>query len=255
MSSLQGLGQAVAPILAGYLLARSGFSAVFVVSGAIGVIGLVTLASVPWPARRFASRAGFIDVARGVLTDRNILIVSLAQASQFFVNGVVAAFLPLYAADVTGLGGFGIGVIIGLQTAATLLSRPLFGMISDRLGRRPLIVCGLLTCTACVFLISLATRPWQLGAVALVYGGGVAVTTSATAARVSDLTRDARYGAAHGIFGTIYDVGDAFGPMAAGVLVSAVGLSAAFRVMAAITLVLTFTFWHLAAGWELRAQS
>jgi DHA1 family multidrug resistance protein-like MFS transporter len=254
MSSLQGLGQAIAPVLAGYLLATSGFSRVFVVSGVIGVLGLVTLAGAQWPARVLASRPGFLDVARGVLTDRRILTVSVAQASQFFLNGVVAAFLPLYAADVTGLGGLGIGVIVGLQTAATLLSRPLFGMVSDRVGRRPLILCGLLTCTACVFLISFVTHPWQLGVAALVYGSGLAVTTSATAAQVTDLTRDARYGAAHGIFGTIYDVGDAFGPMAAGVLVSTGGLPWAFRVMALITLLLTVAFWRLSGSWNVSAE-
>lgn len=246
MSSLQGLGQAVAPVLAGYLLATSGFNRVYVVSGVVGVLGLVTLANADWPAPAPARRPGFIDVARRVLSDRHILTVSLAQASQFFLNGVVAAFLPLYAADVTGLGGVGIGAIVGLQTAATVLSRPLFGMVSDRVGRRPLILIGLLTCTACVFLISFTTQPWQLGLAALVYGAGLAVTSSATAAQVTDLTRDSRYGAAHGIFGTIYDVGDALGPIAAGLLVSTIGLPSAFRAMAVMTLVLTITFSQLA---------
>jgi MFS family permease len=247
MSSIQGVGQAVAPVVAGYLLATSGFSRVFVVSGVMGMIGLVALASTRWPAPAMTDRPGFLEVARGVLTDGRILTVSFAQASQFFLNGVVAAFLPLYAADVTGLGGLGIGVIVGLQTAATLLSRPLFGMVSDRVGRRPLILCGLLTCTTCVFVISFVTSPWQLGAAALVYGAGIAVTTSATAAHVTDLTRDARYGAAHGLFGTIYDVGDALGPIAAGLLVSAIGLPNAFRTMALITLVLAMTFSQLAS--------
>jgi hypothetical protein len=38
--------------------------------------------------------------------------------------------------------------------------------------------------------------------------------------------------------------------MAAGVLVSTVGLAHAFRVMAAITLVLVIAFWHLSGQWE-----
>ncbi len=250
MSSLQGLGQAVAPVLAGYLLATSGFSHVFVVSGVIGVLGLMTLASADWPVRTLVSRPGFIDVARGVVTDSRILTASLAQASQFFLNGIIAAFLPLYAADVAGLGGVGIGVVIGLQTAATLASRPLFGLLSDRVGRRPLIVSGLLTCTACVFSLSFVEQSWLLGLTVVIYGAGLALTTSATAAQISDFTRDARYGAAHGIFGTIYDVGDACGPIAAGLLVSTIGLPNAFRAMALMTLVLTITFSQLARHWD-----
>jgi DHA1 family multidrug resistance protein-like MFS transporter len=245
LSSLQGLGQAVAPVLAGYLLATSGFNRVFVVSGVIGVLGLVTLAGARWPARTLASRPGFIDVARGVLTDGKILTVSLAQAAQFFLNGGVAAFLPIYAADVVGLTGLGIGIVIGLQTAATLLTRPLFGALADRVGRRPMILGGLLTCIACVFAVSFVSHAWSLGAVVLVYGGGLAVTSAATAAQITDLSRDARYGSAHGIFGTIYDVGDAIGPMAAGILVSIVGLAEAFRVMAGMTLLFALAFWWL----------
>ena len=51
------------------------------------------------------------------------------------------------------------------------------------------------------------------------YAAGVAITTAATSAYITDITRRARYGAAHGVFGTIYDVGDALGPIAAGLLV------------------------------------
>ena len=62
-----------------------------------------------------------------------------------------------------------------------------------------------------------------LAAAVVVYAAGVAMTTSATSAYITDLSRRARYGAAHGVFGTIYDIGDALGPIAAGLLVAAVG--------------------------------
>lgn len=49
-------------------------------------------------------------------------------------------------------------------------------------------------------------------------------------------------GAAHGVFGTIYDVGDALGPIAAGLLVAAVGYARMFQVMAAVALVMAVAF-------------
>ena len=251
MSSAQGLGQAAGPILAGYLMSAAGFGRVFIVSGVIGALGAAILASSQWPERLLVVRPGrFIATARLALTDHRILTVSFAQASQFYLNGIIAAFLPIYAADVAGLGGFGIGVLIGLQTAATLLSRPLFGLVSDRIGRRPLIVAGLLTCTACVFGLSFVERAWLLALTVAVYGGGLALTTSATAAQITDFTRDARFGAAHGIFGTIYDIGDAFGPIAAGLLVATIGITSAFRTTALITLVLVIMFSQLARRWD-----
>jgi sugar phosphate permease len=56
------------------------------------------------------------------------------------------------------------------------------------------------------------------------------------------MTRRARYGAAHGVFGTIYDVGDALGPIAAGVLVAAVGYTRMFQVMAAVAFMMAAAF-------------
>jgi MFS family permease len=74
------------------------------------------------------------------------------------------------------------------------------------------------------------------------YAAGVATTTAATSAYITDITRRARYGAAHGVFGTIYDVGDALGPIAAGFLVLAVGYTRMFQIMAAVALVMAVAF-------------
>jgi MFS family permease len=61
------------------------------------------------------------------------------------------------------------------------------------------------------------------------YAIGVAITTAATSALITDLSRQARYGAAGGAFGSMYDVGDAFGPIAAGVLVGTLATRVCFR--------------------------
>jgi MFS transporter, DHA1 family, multidrug resistance protein len=79
-------------------------------------------------------------------------------------------------------------------------------------------------------------------AVIAAYAAGVATTTAATAAYITDITRRARYGAAHGVFGTIYDIGDALGPIAAGVLVAALGYARMFQVMATVALVMALVF-------------
>jgi DHA1 family multidrug resistance protein-like MFS transporter len=73
----------------------------------------------------------------------------------------------------------------------------------------------------------------------------VAVSTAATSAFITDLARRARYGAAHGVFGTIYDVGDALGPIAAGLLVASLGYARMFQVVAAAAAVMTIAFWLL----------
>jgi MFS family permease len=134
------------------------------------------------------------------------------------------------------------GWLFGIQTLATLAVRPAIGYLSDRLGRRWVIITGLLVCSAAVLLLSIATNVPEVVTAVLAYAAGVATTTAATSAYITDLTRRARYGAAHGIFGTIYDVGDALGPIVAGILVAAVGYVRMFQIMAAVALSMAAAF-------------
>jgi MFS family permease len=123
-----------------------------------------------------------------------------------------------------------LGWQFGLQTVTTLMVRPGIGLLSNRIGRRAVIASGLTICSAAVFALSLATTLSSVIVVIVRYAAGVAITTAATSAYITDLTRRARYGAAHGVFGTIYDIGDAVGPISAGILVARLGYAQMFQV-------------------------
>ena len=124
----------------------------------------------------------------------------------------------------------------------TLAVRPLIGAISDRVGRRGVIVAGLTVCSIAVWALPSATNAWMLATVVVTYAAGVATTTAATSAFITDVSRRARYGTAHGVFGTIYDIGDAAGPIGAGLLVAAVGYAPMFRTLAVVGLMMAVVF-------------
>ena len=183
-------------------------------------------------------KAGIGDVAR----NRLVLVTSGAQAAQSILNGALNAFLPLYGRDIVGLTTPQLGWLFGMQTVTTLAVRPVFGMLSDRAGRRWVIVLGLTVCSTAVLAMSRATDLWALVSAVIAYAADVATTTAATSAYITDVTHRARYGAAHGVFGTIYDVGDALGPIAAGLLVATVGYARMFRIMAVVGLTMAVVF-------------
>lgn len=244
-STVQGTGQALGPVLAGYLIATGRFDLAFLASGLIGVAVPFIVAG--WPQRPPAgpARAPWQEFRRGVVEvgrDRLVIITSGAQAAQFVLNGMLNAFLPLYGRDVLGLTTSELGWMFGLQTVTTLAVRPVIGFVSDRAGRRWVIVTGLTTCGAAMLVLSMATNLTGTVTAILMYAAGVATTTAATSAYITDITRRARYGAAHGVFGTIYDIGDALGPIAAGLLVASLGYASMFQIMAAVALVMAFVF-------------
>jgi MFS family permease len=152
------------------------------------------------------------------------------------------AFLPLYGREVLNISGSELGWLFGMQTVTTLMVRPVIGVVSDRVGRRAVIVTGLTICGLAVFSLSVTTTLTMVLVVVLIYAAGVANTTAATSVYITDITRRARYGAAHGVFGTIYDIGDALGPIAAGLLVARLGYASMFQIMATAALVMALVF-------------
>jgi MFS family permease len=248
-STAQGAGQALGPVIAGYAIASGRYDLAFLVAGLLGLAtpflasrwpaGASPAAASPVPARFRQFTTGIADVCREPL----ILVTSVAHAAQFVLNGTLNAFLPLFATEVLGLVPSTLGCLFGLQIVTTLALRPLIGMLSDRTGRRGVIVAGLIVCSGAVVLVSLATGLLVLVVAIFVYAAGVAVTTAATSAFITDLSKRAQYGAAHGVFGTIYDVGDALGPILAGVLVATVGYRPMFQAMAGLALVVTVAFY------------
>jgi DHA1 family multidrug resistance protein-like MFS transporter len=244
-STVQGAGQALGPVLAGYLIAAGRFDLAFAAAGLIGVGVPLIVAGWHRPSEARSTREPWQEFKRGVAEvgrDRLVLVTSGAQAAQFVLNGTLNAFLPLYGSEVLGLTVTQLGWLFGMQTVTTLAVRPVIGFLSDRAGRRWIIVTGLVVCSAAVLLVSIATNLSDIVTAIVAYAAGVAITTAATSAYITDVTRRARYGAAHGFFGTIYDVGDALGPISAGFLVAAIGYTRMFQVMAAVALTMAVAF-------------
>ena len=244
-STAQGTGQAMGPVLAGYLIAAGRYDWAFIVSGLIGLA--VPLIVYRWPVAAMppSARPSWHEFTQAVMEvgrDRLVLMTSAAQAAQFVLNGMLNAFLPLYGRDVLGLTGTELGWLFGVQTITTLVVRPAIGRLSDRVGRRWVIVTGLTICSLAVYALSFTAGLSAAIVVIVSYAAGVAITTAATSAYITDITRRARYGTAHGVFGTIYDVGDAIGPIAAGVLVATIGYAPMFRVMASAAVIMAIVF-------------
>ena len=254
-SAVQGIGQASGAMLAGYLVTGGDFDAAFWTSGGLGVIALLLVMGTRARRSSGAPRESWARAMAGigaVVTDARLLAASIAQAAQFFVNGSLNAFVPLFAREVLGLSLAQVGIVFGVQTVSTFLARPAFGALSDRVGRRPLVAAGLGVCAAGVAGIALANGFSMLLAAAVLYGTGAAITSSSASAYVTDLAAGNRYGAAHGMFGTIYDLGDAGGPIVAGVLVAAIGYRGMLGIIAALAGLISVaaTIWFV--GFERR---
>lgn len=154
-----------------------------------------------------------------MVADRRVLMTSSMEGIQNMSMGALEAFLPVYAVIEAGLNVFQAGLIWGVQIIVTLIAKPLMGKVSDRWGRRPLIVAGMLLCAVPFALVPHLTGFVALMLAGMVFGLGEAFVTSSSAALVADYCKARHYGAAMGTFGTIFDIGHAAGPIVTGLLV------------------------------------
>ena len=243
------LGATAGPLLGGLLLFYSAsYSATYLAVGVLGVLPLLMILQLPdaeLPAVRGAalgerSRQFWTGIAE-VLSNRAVLIASTMEAAMYVGYGAFLGFFPPYAQGI-GLNDAQIALIMGVQLGATMVAKPFSGRLSDRLGRKPMIVAGLLLCAATLPAVPVLTSPWSLASVSALFGLGVAVVTPSTTALVADLVRAGRMGSAMGVFGTIWDCGEAAGPIVAGVLIAAVSYPPAFGLIAAFMTAMAVLF-------------
>lgn len=235
-SSVTIVGRSIAPFLGGVLISLASFDAVYIACAISGVLalgtGLLLPGDPPAPMDRAKQPPFWISLA-SALRDRSIMLVSLVEAAQYLVFGAIEAFLALYAASL-GIPAWEIGVILGVQLVSIVFAKPLMGKLSDRVGRRRVILPGLVIGAASVVLMPLVSSFIGLSVLSLAFGIGFATVTSSTSALVADLTRDGRYGSSMGVLRTVMDVGQSIGPVLTGWMVGVAGYGSAFTLLAAI---------------------
>ncbi len=243
-------GALLGPFIGGYLAHAAGFSSAFVTAGVVGCIAVVIFYSLhlgPPPPRVHEKGMapvlaemwkGFVIVAR----NRKVLITSSTDAAKMIANGALMAFLPLYGVSV-GLNPSEVGLLFTVQAATSFFSKPIMGRVSDRVGRQPLIMIGLLICAATFVCMPHVSKLSILIVLSAGFGFGEAIVTSSSSAFVADSSEFKMLGAGMGMQGTVGDIGHASGPLLAGVLIANMSYAGAFTIIAGIQVVAAGVFW------------
>ncbi|MBH0196286.1 MAG: MFS transporter [Nitrospira sp.] len=176
-----------------------------------------------------------------------MLITSMTDAAKMIANGALMAFLPLYGVAV-GMNPGEVGLLFSVQSFTSFFSKPIMGRVSDRVGRQPLILIGLLICAGTFACIPQSSVFEILLALSAGFGFGEAVVSSSSSALVADSSEFKQLGAGMGMQGTIMDIGHASGPLLAGLLIATLSYGQAFAIIAGIQLAAGGVFWLVMRG-------
>jgi MFS family permease len=172
--------------------------------------------------------------ARTSVTEPALSSCSQAGMVNNLNDGLAWGLFPILFAG-AGLSVGRIGVLVALYPAVWGVGQLVTGGLSDRVGRKPLIVGGMLVQAAAIGGIAAASSfgVWALGAITL--GLGTAMVYPTLLAAIGDVAHPSWRARAVGVYRLWRDAGFAAGALLAGVLADAVSVTAAIWAVAALT--------------------
>jgi MFS family permease len=240
-ASANDVGATLGPLIGGFILfSTASYSNTYLVVGGLGLLPLFMVLSLPHEEKALspgtANPGRWAEFKGGVLevvSSKAVIIASALEAAMYVGYGAFLGFFPIYAKGI-GHNDATIGLIMGAQLATTMIGKPAGGWLSDQLGRKPMILVGLALCALMLPLIVLGESFLSLLILSSLFGLGVAIVTPSTTALVADLAKAGRMGSAMGVFGTIWDTGEAAGPILAGFFIAALNYFNGFLIISGV---------------------
>jgi len=143
--------------------------------------------------------------------NKNIIILSFALVIVSLGFGMVIPIFPFYIEHFGG-GGKELGLLVAVAALTELIFGPVWGSVSDRVGRKPILMIGMVGYGVSSLLFGLATELWMLYAARALSGVLSAATASTAMAYIGDSTSDEDRGGGMGILGAAGGLGLILGP-------------------------------------------
>lgn len=178
-----------------------------------------------------------LEPVRPQLLSPTFLMVALATLAYFTADGVLVPTVPRYVKGPLGGGNVAVGIVVGAFSLSALLLRPWAGRLSDRRGRRVLMLAG-----ASVFAVSVlgylaANSVTMMVVMRVLTGAGEALFFVGAASAISDLSPDERRGEALSFFSLALYAGIGVGPILGEAAIDGTNFSLAWVTAAAIAVI------------------
>src|SRR6185312_15700921 len=145
------------------------------------------------------------------MKDKRLLIIFLTVFIDLVGFGIIIPMNP-YLAEAFGASPFQVGLLMSVYSLMQFIFSPFWGQLSDRVGRRPVILISLLGGAASHLGFAFATSFWALvlaRSLAGLFGGNL----SAARAYIADITPEKDRSKGMGLIGAAFGIGFILGPL------------------------------------------
>ena len=173
---------------------------------------------------------------------RNMYILTFVLFVVMLGYGIVIPILPFYIESM-GAGGTELGLLVASYAIMRLFFGPVWGSLSDRVGRKPVLLIGILGYAVTMVWFGLATQLWMLFAARILAGILSSATAPTTMAYIGDSTPEKERGGGMGMLGAAGGVGTILGPVLGGFL-GGESLAIPFFIAAGLSILSLLLAWR-----------
>ncbi len=219
------VGGIAGPLFGGFLADAFGYHApFFAIAGACFVGGLMTFFLYEDRSLLKPGPSMFAKLVP-LLKEKAIILACLIVLVTTIGLGLLEPILPLYLKKTFKMTSSGIGLVFGVTMLAYAVMSPIAGKLSDRVGRRPPILAGLILTAVFVPLLAVFKNVAAIFVLMGIIGGTLVLFETPTLPLITDtLEAEAGYGIAFGVMNFFWSLGYAIGPLLGGAIYGWKGL-------------------------------
>jgi MFS family permease len=161
------------------------------------------------PRRPLAWRNALTELTRWPI----LVICTICFTRMFIMNGVMSTIFPLYLHENLGFAVSLIGVTVGARTGGFTLATLASGYLTDRFGRKRIIILGLIVETPCMIAYTFLNAFPFILICGFIDALGAGLTWTTLTVFLADVVDPASRGLALGLYRTFMDVGGIIGPI------------------------------------------
>jgi FSR family fosmidomycin resistance protein-like MFS transporter len=255
------VGDAVAPLVIGLLLQAFNWRTVVFVNVVPGVVVAGIILVYVSRLQMADLKAGFAKVKpvavngaqrlrmfAALLHNRAMVTLAIGSAFRSMTQGALLTFLPLYLGRVMGYPSLWIGACMFALQAAGFVAAPIAGHLSDKIGRRQIILSSMSMTGVVLLAMAFAGGTSWFVLLVAVLGFFLFAVRAVLQAWLLDATPPGMGGSAIGLLFGTQAVGQALGPVSAGIVADHYGLMAAFYFLAGTIVVANLLVFFTPAG-------
>lgn len=218
--SIEFIGSFIGAPIGGFMAGAIGYRGVFTVSAILAAISFM-IAYFSRELRRTENSGlkermslySFREVLPGA-KNIGLTAIYIGSFSRMFIwNGAIGTVFPLYLNLYLSIPIETIGIIVSVRTLGIIISTAISGSLSDRLGRKPVVVAGMLVEALSLYAYTCLYTSDLISLVSLMEGFGRGMALTSLMTLLSDVAPSSLRGSALGIYRTFMDVGGFTGPI------------------------------------------